>query len=477
MKRTENLVTNPGESKLLNATKISGRTKKNLGIGIFNATTANMYATAQDETGNERRILTQPLTNYNIVVFDQALKNNSYVSFVNTNVMRNGHTYDANLTGALFRFANKKNTYSVEGKGSLSQKYGVNQNGKADIGHSYMVRAGKISGNWQYDFAHSVESENYDPNDLGILFQNNSVRESASLRYNIFKPFWKLNRLGTYLGVDYARRYKPFVFQNFGVFGEVFMVTKKQLTLGTFFGFEPVKTYDFFEPRVNGRFYTFPVNNNIGGFLSTDFRKKLALNVNFNYRSFKENSRRRLNIYLSPRYRFSNQFSVNADLEVSHWPDDMGFANGYDIAAHSDTIMFGRRNLQIITNTLQGNYIFTNRMSLSLRGRHYWSKVLYRDYYSLAQDGGLQPDKYQGNHDTNFNAFNIDMVFSWWFAPGSEMSVVWKNAISPESNKIINSYFDNFGYTLRSPQLNSLSIKILYFLDYQNLKRKNKSAI
>ncbi len=70
----------------------------------------------QDSAGNRLEVETQPLTNYNIAVFDQSLKNNSFVTLVNTNVMRQGGTYDANLTGALFRFANKENKYAVNGK-------------------------------------------------------------------------------------------------------------------------------------------------------------------------------------------------------------------------------------------------------------------------------------------------------------------------------------------------------------------------
>jgi hypothetical protein len=469
----EKLVRNPAETKLINATKISGRTRKNLGIGFFNAVTANAYAVAEGELGRQRRFLTQPLTNYNIVVLDQALKNNSYVSFINTNVMRNGHTYDANLTGLLFRFADKKNRYALEGKGSLSQKYGMSRGARPDLGHSYQLRAGKISGNWQYDLTHRVESGNYDINDLGILFQNNNITESATLRYSIFEPFWKLLNFNAYLGANYSRRYDPNTFQDFGLNGELWTMTKKFLAFGIFFNTQPVVTHDFYEPRELGQWYDFPANNNIGGFVSTDYRKKLAVDLNFNYRGFKENNRHRVNVAFGPRYRFNNQFSVNGEISVSEWPDDLGYAARLDKGLPHDSTIFGRRDLRTFTNTLQGNYIFTNRMSLSLRGRHYWSKVLYHQYYALQPDGGLQASPYQENHDTNFNAFNVDMVFSWWFAPGSEMSVVWKNAITPASGKMIPAYFDNLGYTLRSPQSNSLSMKILYYIDYQNLRKRS----
>ena len=85
------IVKNPGRTQLYNAIKFSGRTPKKLGIGFFNAISAPMHAIVRDKTtGDERKIQTESLTNYNILVLDQALKGRSYVTFTNTNVMRNG---------------------------------------------------------------------------------------------------------------------------------------------------------------------------------------------------------------------------------------------------------------------------------------------------------------------------------------------------------------------------------------------------
>ena len=44
----ETVIKNPQESKLINATKISGRTRNGLGVGFFNALTKPMYAEVED---------------------------------------------------------------------------------------------------------------------------------------------------------------------------------------------------------------------------------------------------------------------------------------------------------------------------------------------------------------------------------------------------------------------------------------------
>ena len=72
------IVKNPTVTQLYNAIKFSGRTKHKLGIGIFNAVAAPMNAIIKDKTnGTEVKIQTEPLTNYNILVLDQALKGRS----------------------------------------------------------------------------------------------------------------------------------------------------------------------------------------------------------------------------------------------------------------------------------------------------------------------------------------------------------------------------------------------------------------
>jgi hypothetical protein len=109
--------------------------------------------------------------------------------------------------------------------------------------------------------------------------------------------------------------------------------------------------------------------------------------------------------------------------------------------------------------------------------------VQYNNYFDLTEDGGLLPSDYSEINDISFNAFNVDMLYIWNFAPGSEINIVWKNAIQAyEVPEVINSiyyemednYFKNLANTLQSPATNSFSIKVLYYFDYQYLKRKKK---
>lgn len=87
----EQIIKNPESVNMLNALKVSGRTKNGLGIGFFNAVTEKTTATVKDLSTNQiKEVVTEPLANYNVLVLDQQFNTNSSVTLVNTNVLRNG---------------------------------------------------------------------------------------------------------------------------------------------------------------------------------------------------------------------------------------------------------------------------------------------------------------------------------------------------------------------------------------------------
>ena len=68
----EEIVNMPTEVKTINALKVSGRTKKGLGIGFFNAITERTEVSVKDTLTDETRSeVVEPLANYNILVIDQ----------------------------------------------------------------------------------------------------------------------------------------------------------------------------------------------------------------------------------------------------------------------------------------------------------------------------------------------------------------------------------------------------------------------
>ena len=136
-------------------------------------------------------------------------------------------------------------------------------------------------------------------------------------------------------------------------------------------------------------------------------------------------------------------------------------------------IIFGKRKVNTVENILSAKYNFTNMMGINLRIRHYYSSVDNKEFYTLQRDGLLISNpSFNKNVDQNANFFNVDMVYTWQFAPGSFLNVVWKNAVQDYSNVVEESYFKNFGNTMEADQNNNISLKVIYFLDYLQLKKK-----
>jgi hypothetical protein len=122
----------------------------------------------------------------------------------------------------------------------------------------------------------------------------------------------------------------------------------------------------------------------------------------------------------------------------------------------------------------------TNRMGLTFRLRHYRSVIQYESFFTLEENGRLEAiPNYSGLdadgksiYDVNYNAFTIDLQYRWVFLPGSEINVVWKNSIFTQDKRVDDYFWQNFSSTLNNGPTNSFSLKVIYWLDAQQLRKK-----
>jgi len=467
----EKVTENPQQTRLINATKISGRTTGGLGIGVFNGMSANTWATITDTiTGESRRVLTQGFTNYNMIVLDQNLKNNSYLDFLNTNYYIPDEGYMANVTGTDFKFANKAYTYAFSGNIFVSQKY--IRNSESVFGPHYKLSFGKISGNFKYSVTQLLETDQYDPNDMGFNPVNNRFNNSISFQYNIYDPFWKVLNWYNYFEVNYNMRYDGFKYTEFSLFAETNTTTKQYLTLGSNFETQPFGGNDYYEPRVPGWMYKSPAYGNLVIWFSSDYRKTFALDGSIGVYLASSRATSGFGISLEPRLRLGNRFFMTYDFTYNRILNDVGYVTDSVDNQGNEVIIFGRRDRLTIENVLEANYMITSSMSIDIRGRHYWVRAPYYSFFQLQSDGSLQPVTYDQPADVDFNLFNIDLSYIWNFAPGSQVSFVWKNAIVNNDQEIANDFFYNLGQTLTSPASNSFSVRFIYYLDAQYFARK-----
>ncbi|MEP7255824.1 MAG: DUF5916 domain-containing protein [Ferruginibacter sp.] len=476
----ETILEDPAQAKIINATKISGRTQKGLGVGVLNAVTQRQFTTFEDKnTESIRKEESMPLTNYNVFVLDQTLKHNSSISLVNTNVWRSGNDYDANVTSALFDLNNKKNTYNVGGNVSFSNIIG--RDGKNTTGYAHSIYLGKTSGRFNFNVWQDLYNDKYDKSDLGYFTNNNTMDQGLWAGYSWTKPKGWYNQLRINTNLFYSRlvtpidilRRKSMMYQSASINFNFNAQTKKLWWIGANINGGPNRN-DFYEPRSYGRVFKDKGRINVNLWWESNSAKKLSWGGNLYAGTGGVFNRKNFDYNLFGKIRFSSRFSVDGSTYISKSKNQSGYAGR--VGSLGDTIIFSRRNVNSVENVLNIKYNFTNRMGLTLRARHYWSKVNPAEFYELDKYGDLQTPNspFAQNVKQNYNYLSVDMVYNWQFAQGSFFSIVWKDIGEGFNRQFEKNYVKNLGNTVDGQQFNSLSVRVIYFLDYLTFKNKLK---
>jgi hypothetical protein len=474
----EEVINYPNTVNLLNALKISGRTKSGLGIGVLNAITEKTNAIVRkntinpdnSETISERDVVVEPLANYNVLVLDQRFNKNSSVSLVNTNVTRNGEYRDANVSALVWDLNTKKNTFNLEGDFKYSY---VNELSDLEDRKGYVssLSFGKTSGKRRFRIGGNYVSNEFDNNDLGVNFQTHYHSLYGNTSYRILKPNELFNEFSTYLNLysEYDNRTGRL---QAGSANLQFNITNKKNDYISFaVNTVPLKTYDFYEPRSfdEKRFVEIPEQIHFSFLFSGNYNRRFALDFNPSFTFVNELERVNYVFSIGPRYRFNDKFSINANFRFVRQNKNTGWA-AFD---EFDNTIFARRDRKSITSTLSAKYSINNKMNFNLNVRHYWSSLNVLEYLTLLDNGTFEKNTtYSENKNQNLDTWNLDLAYSWWFAPGSQISILYRNNSYLFTRNNSQTFSENLNESLDSKNLNHVfSISIRYFIDYNSLKK------
>ncbi len=466
IKPDEKILKNPDKVNMLNAIKVSGRTKNGLGIGVFNAITRPTEATIETKDKKTYKITTEPYTNYNMIVLDQLFNKNSSVSIVNTSVIRAGHFRDANVSALEYSLRTPNNKYFMRGAFRTSL---INEDNTYTSGYNMYVRLGKDSGNWNGDIGYVMEDDKYDINDMGFMFSNNEQFIFGRIVYKTLQPQGIFNFYKITSSFRLAYLYNPALYTGNRINISADFFTKERLFFNVKFISNFGYQYDYFEARktVSERVFfrrnpAFLFNHG----LSTDYRNKFALDYVLQGVFFQGEQKREYIMEISPRYRFSNRFTLIYTFNYSKLFDDRGY-----VTTQADDIIFGQRNINNIENALLGKYSFTVNTSLSLSFRHIWTTVDYQDqFYKLRSDGFLYPYSYTSNEDINYNSWNLDINYIWQINSGSQLVIFYRNNMFDQNKDSNLNFYENLEQLFKQSNKNILSVKFIYYLDYNEIK-------
>ncbi len=465
---SEILLENKSETELINAVKVSGRDKNGLAIGIFNAITGATEAKITDTISLEKRkLITQGVTNYNLFVLDKNLKNNSYINIGNSYVSDFDLDYNANVTALTLRLNNEKNSFRLAASAGHSVITNVDEKTQ---GNRYSLSLAKTKGNFLTSLSHSLIDEQYDCNDLGYLSVNNIMTNTLSMNYNIYEPFSAFRKLKS--SVSFTNKYlvKPFEYTVFQVSYSLSAKLKEpnSIDLGLSGTIYPIEGHDYDETRTTSRYYLVPRSASIKGSISTDYRKPIALDA------YVEKEKRDIvdsyctTYFLAPRLMPNNKFVLSPSITYIDESKDIGY-----IKKEDDNIFFGMRDIETFENTINLSYVFDPSSTITMKVRHYWSKVDYEAVSPLEKDGSFSAIKNSDidpeTNNLNYNLFNIDFVYYWQFVPGSEITIVWKNSFEKQSNITPEGYWTDLEDMMGMSHHNIFSLKLLYYIDYQGI--------
>ncbi|MFV5702250.1 DUF5916 domain-containing protein [Flavobacterium sp. XS2P12] len=458
---------------LINAFKISGRTKDGLGIGILNAVTEKTPTTIFNNDSGEIRNEIEPLANYSVLVLDQRFRKNSSVAFVNTNVTRNGSFRDGNVTALVWDLNTKKNTYNLAGDfkysyiNSVEDKKGINS----------QLNFSETSGKYRYGFGANITTKDFDNNDLGINFETNYYSLYGNTSYRILNPTKYFNSFNTNLNVYSQFQKETGKIQSSNINFEINSKNKKNHFFGIGIDANALETFDYYEPRTADRYVIKPTK--IGGYVyvSTNYNNSFAIDVNPSYAFFDEAGRNSYGFSVGPRYRFNDKLSLNYNFNFFRQNNNKGYIDSINDDMNSatpNTIIFANRNVITYSNTLSGKYSLNSQMTFNISLRQYWSYAENKNTLSLEQNGRLADfTGYTTNKNSSFYSWNADLSYSWWFAPGSQVSVLYRNNAGAFERDINKEFTDNVTNLLNNDALSHVfSISVRYFIDYNQVKNK-----
>ena len=461
----EEITNYPSTVDLLNAVKISGRTEKGLGIGFLNAVTEKTKATIlNNDTGEVRKEVIEPLTNYNMLVLDQRFNQNSSVTFVNANTTRNGSFRDANVSGLLFDLNTKKNTYNLYG----DFKYSTINTIEDYDGYKAELNFRKTSGKYRYLFSGKYISENYDVNDLGIIFFTNYHNAYASGSYRIVNPTKTFNtfRVNQFINLEIENNTGKL--QTGAIGTEIKATTLKNDYFEFVLEATPFKTFDFYEPREYGRYVFIPEKIFTAINFTSNENNAFSIIIQPSFTKYNEDGRENYGLYLGPKYRFNDRLSIAFAMDYINQSNYRGWVDSNETG-----VIFAERNREIFQNDLTGKYSLNNKMTINLTARYYWSYSKNHEFFTLQNNGYLTPNStYTQNKDRNFNSWNFDLSYSWWFAPGSEISILYRNYGLERADVVEKDLSKNIKSIFNSDLTNVFSISIRYFIDYNAVKNK-----
>ena len=500
---------------ILNALKLTGKTKDGLSIGVVQSITAKDNATIYSDN-SKSKIAVEPFTNFMVGRIKQDFnKGNTVLGGMVTSTLRDINDDQLNflpksaLAGGIdFQHNWKKRKYFVDFKGVFSDIKGNSeaisklqlspvhyyQRTDADYldydenktnlsGWGGYLQGGKRSGKFRVLGSLNWRSPGVDFNDIGYLYQADIVRQIVKLTYKVSKP----------KGIVRSY-YSEFTQEHDWNFGG--QNTLDRLNLHGFIQFNNLwlihlnlrrnfNTFDTRELRGGPKLFK-EDNNDLDLYIQTNSIKDFWAGFGPRFTRSAGNVSKANYFTAYFKWQLSDRFSIVSRTVVNNIIDNNEYILKSRYQSASSKYMVGTIDLNTISSTLRLEYFISPEISLQYYGNPYASTGKYSNFREVV-DASNQTlkNRYSSlspvadneyllqNKDNqeyiitkptiNYQQFNSNLVGRWEFRPGSTLYLVWTNTRFADSSLQKESVWKSFGNILNVKAENVFMIKFSYW--------------
>jgi hypothetical protein len=475
----------PGNTPILGAMKLSGKTRDGLSVGAMQTITSNNYARISHE-GEERRQVVEPLTSYSLARLQKDFnEGNTILGVMLTSTVRDINDvslqflHSSAFSGGLdfSRYWNERNWYfntklifsNVRGTPEALyrtqtspvryfQRPGASHvevdPDRTDLsGHGGTVELGRIGGgNFTYGTFLNWKSPGLELNDIGFVRSTDEILQVLWGGYRILEPvsvFRSLSfSLNQYSAFDFGGNVAA---RGGNINGNGQFTNHWGLGAGTNMQLE--------------RFSNFALRGgpamNLPGFLfswvrvNSDSRKNLRFTAMYSNMSSFNDAGHQKNYMLTATWLPVNALSISASPSFSPNVQELQYVAQMETAVGKRYILAGM-DQKTVSMAVRVNYSITPDLSLQYYGQPFISSGKYRDFkyvtnptaadfddrFSLLSGNRLVHNENENRYyidensdgvydysirNPDFNAlfFNSNLVVRWEYLPGSVLFLVW----------------------------------------------------
>ena len=447
----------PANTTILNAVKLTGKTKSGISVGVLNATTQeekSEYGIDGDSKIYENVV--EPLANYSVLRFKQDVKGNSYIGGMFT---ASNHK---DLTDA-YTGSTDWNLFILKDKYRFSGQVISTYNGPGTTGWAFATSLEKnIGKNFRGNIFFDFYDRQVDWNRLGYLNRNNLYGSSTWWQLRSNKEFAIFRHMNININAWYNKNLDGYRLSNGGNFnGSVQFVNNWWMYTGYATGWD---RYEDLETRGNGLWLRETGDDFWIGF-NTNQNKKVWLELGFDYGGVRSGEYYDYDLFIN--------FRPVTNFELSLGPSYEFYRDAYYwVGTGEDGLpVFAQLDNDELNMSFRGIYTFKKNLTLQWYTQFYISAGDFDNYFKLENENEFTSvdtalyavDINSSRNDFNYKSLNLNLILRWEYRPGSVFYAVWTNSRNGSNPYGDFEFSRDFKNIFRTPQSNTFLIKFNYW--------------